>query len=245
MTERALPGPIAPDGGAARSATSGDHRPAVARSRARARACSPRAPPTSASACAPRCRPTRCGCRRCTAVTSRRRRAQRRRLSHVAAAGGRGRDAHAGRRARPCAPPTACPCSSRDRAGTRRRRRARGLARPRGGRARGDRRCARRPRTTSPRGSDPAIGPNAFEVGRDVLRRLLRRRSEMRGALRPAARGQVARRPARDSRAAALAAVGVTRVDGGTWCTHSDAARFHLVSPRQVDRAHGARRVAR
>ena len=72
----------------------------------------------------------------------------------------------------------------------------------------------------------PAIGPRAFEVGRDVL--------DAFAALDPGDAACFA--PLRDGKWLAdlsalarrrLARRGVARVFGGAWCTHEDAARFH------------------
>jgi YfiH family protein len=72
----------------------------------------------------------------------------------------------------------------------------------------------------------PAIGPTRFEVGRDVF--------DAYCAHDPACIAHFA--PLREGKWLAdlpglarqrLARAGVTRVDGGTWCTYSDAERFH------------------
>ena len=88
-----------------------------------------------------------------------------------------------------------------DRGGQARRRRPRGLARARRGRARSDDRGAarsrRRARTTSSRGSAPRSVPPAFEVGADVRDRVLRGRSRGASLLHAAWPGQVARRSLR------------------------------------------------
>jgi hypothetical protein len=72
----------------------------------------------------------------------------------------------------------------------------------------------------------PAIGPRAYEVGDEVRAEFLRHRTEAAGAFRPSRPGHwmldlyaVARQR--------LAHAGVERVHGGTYCTHSEAARFY------------------
>lgn len=71
----------------------------------------------------------------------------------------------------------------------------------------------------------PAIGPEAFEVGEDVLEAFTRSDGNAREAFRPGRPGKyyadlyaLARRR--------LAAIGVTRVSGGGFCTFNDASRF-------------------
>lgn len=71
----------------------------------------------------------------------------------------------------------------------------------------------------------PAIGPEAFEVGDDVLEAFTRVDASARAAFRPGRPGKhyadlyaLARQR--------LAAIGVTRVCGGGYCTFNDAARF-------------------
>jgi YfiH family protein len=72
----------------------------------------------------------------------------------------------------------------------------------------------------------PAIGPARFEVGRDVF--------DVYCADDPSCMAHFA--PLREGKWLAdlpglarqrLARAGVTRVDGGTWCTYSDTERFH------------------
>ena len=80
----------------------------------------------------------------------------------------------------------------------------------------------------------PAIGPRAFEVGEDVLEAFTRVDSKAREAFRPHRPGKyyadlysLARQR--------LAAIGVTQVSGGGFCTFSDASRFFSY---QIGRAH-------
>lgn len=71
----------------------------------------------------------------------------------------------------------------------------------------------------------PAIGPQAFEVGEDVLEAFTRVDDAARGAFRPDRPGKYYA----DLYALArqrLARAGVSRVSGGGYCTFNDAARF-------------------
>ncbi len=72
----------------------------------------------------------------------------------------------------------------------------------------------------------PAIGPRAYEVGADVRDAFIARDAQALGAFSPSRPGHwwfdlyaVARQR--------LAASGVTRVFGGTHCTHTEASRFY------------------
>jgi copper oxidase (laccase) domain-containing protein len=71
----------------------------------------------------------------------------------------------------------------------------------------------------------PAIGPQAYEVGEEVRDAFLRREARAALAFAPTRPGHwrldlyaVARQR--------LAALGVTRVSGGGWCTASEPERF-------------------
>lgn len=72
----------------------------------------------------------------------------------------------------------------------------------------------------------PAIGPDAFEVGRDVHDAFVARDAGAAASFRPLREGQwLADLPALARRR--LRASGVTSVHGGSWCTVRDAARFY------------------
>ncbi len=72
----------------------------------------------------------------------------------------------------------------------------------------------------------PAIGPSAFEVGRDVLDAFAAANLSDAECFIPVGDGKwLADLPALARRR--LARAGVAMVAGGTWCTHGDAARFH------------------
>ena len=72
----------------------------------------------------------------------------------------------------------------------------------------------------------PAIGPHAFEVGRDVLDAYLPHDPANEVCFTPHAAGKwLADLPGLARRR--LARAGVRDVGGGTWCTVADAARFH------------------
>lgn len=72
----------------------------------------------------------------------------------------------------------------------------------------------------------PAIGPRAFEVGRDVLDAFVAGDPGDASCFSPCSEGKwLADLPALARRR--LARRGVTRVSGGSWCTFEDAARFH------------------
>jgi YfiH family protein len=72
----------------------------------------------------------------------------------------------------------------------------------------------------------PAIGPSAFEVGRDVLDAYAGAYPSDAACFIPVGDGKwLADLPALARRR--LARAGVAMVAGGTWCTHGDAARFH------------------
>ena len=72
----------------------------------------------------------------------------------------------------------------------------------------------------------PAIGPRRFEVGRDVFDAFVAAHPDDAAAFAPFREGKwLADLPALARRR--LARLGVARVDGGTWCTVEDAARFH------------------
>lgn len=72
----------------------------------------------------------------------------------------------------------------------------------------------------------PAIGPGRFEVGRDVLDAYCERDASYAAHFTPLREGKwladlvgLARQR--------LVRAGVARIDGGAWCTHTDAERFH------------------
>jgi YfiH family protein len=72
----------------------------------------------------------------------------------------------------------------------------------------------------------PAIGPARFEVGRDVIDAYCAPDASCAAHFRPLREGKwLADLPGLAKQR--LARAGVTRIDGGTWCTHTDAARFH------------------
>ena len=72
----------------------------------------------------------------------------------------------------------------------------------------------------------PCIGPQAFEVGRDVYDVHCGADAQNARHFAPLREGKwLADLPALARRR--LAAAGVDVVDGGTWCTYSDATRFH------------------
>ena len=72
----------------------------------------------------------------------------------------------------------------------------------------------------------PAIGPRAFEVGRDVLDAFVAVEPSDADCFAPHREGKwLADLPSLARRR--LARAGLARVAGGTWCTHGDAARFH------------------
>jgi YfiH family protein len=71
----------------------------------------------------------------------------------------------------------------------------------------------------------PAIGPARFEVGRDVYDAYCASDPSCAAHFRPLREGKwLADLPglAKDR----LARAGITRVDGGAWCTHTDSERF-------------------
>lgn len=72
----------------------------------------------------------------------------------------------------------------------------------------------------------PAIGPRAFEVGRDVLDAYATREPADEACFTPHADGKwLADLPGLARRR--LARAGVHDIGGGTWCTVADTARFH------------------
>ncbi len=72
----------------------------------------------------------------------------------------------------------------------------------------------------------PAIGPTAFEVGRDVYDVHCADDEGSAAYFAPHREGKwLADLPALARRR--LAKVGIARADGGLWCTHGDAGRFH------------------
>ena len=72
----------------------------------------------------------------------------------------------------------------------------------------------------------PCIGPQAFEVGADVLDAFVARDSAAKSAFKPLREGKWLADLYALGRQA-LARAGVTRVHGGGWCTYSDARRFY------------------
>jgi YfiH family protein len=72
----------------------------------------------------------------------------------------------------------------------------------------------------------PAIGPERFEVGLDVYDAYCARDPSCALHFRPLREGKWLADLAGIARQR-LARAGVSRIDGGTWCTHTDAARFH------------------
>jgi len=72
----------------------------------------------------------------------------------------------------------------------------------------------------------PAIGPERFEVGRDVFDAYCAREPSCAIHFRPLREGKWLADLPRLAKQR-LARAGVTRIDGGTWCTHTDAGRFH------------------
>jgi YfiH family protein len=72
----------------------------------------------------------------------------------------------------------------------------------------------------------PAIGPARFEVGRDVLDAYCAGDPTCEAYFEPLREGKwLADLPGLARQR--LLRAGVTRIDGGTWCTHSDPQRFH------------------
>ena len=71
----------------------------------------------------------------------------------------------------------------------------------------------------------PGIGPQAFEVGRDVLDAFVRHDAAAAAAFAPLRAGKWLADLPRLARQR-LAAAGVTDVHGGTWCTVREPARF-------------------
>ena len=72
----------------------------------------------------------------------------------------------------------------------------------------------------------PGIGPDAFEVGEDVLEAFLARDDGAREAFRPLRAGKwLADLPALARMR--LASAGIAHTTGGTWCTVRDAQRFY------------------
>jgi YfiH family protein len=72
----------------------------------------------------------------------------------------------------------------------------------------------------------PAIGPQRFEVGRDVLDAHRANDASCAVHFRPLREGKWLADLAGLAKQR-LARAGVTRIDGGAWCTHTDAERFH------------------
>jgi len=85
----------------------------------------------------------------------------------------------------------------------------------------------------------PAIGPDAFEVGAEVLAAMRGTLPEAQGAFRPIANGKfLADLPGLARQA--LAQVGVTSVYGGHWCTVRDPDRFYSFRRDRVTGRHAA-----
>jgi len=72
----------------------------------------------------------------------------------------------------------------------------------------------------------PAIGPERFEVGRDVFDAYCASDPSCAAHFKPLREGKWLADLARLARQR-LSRAGITRIDGGTWCTHTDAERFH------------------
>jgi len=72
----------------------------------------------------------------------------------------------------------------------------------------------------------PAIGPARFEVGRDVFDAYCASDASCAVHFEPLREGKWLANLAGLARQR-LARAGVTRIDGGAWCTHTDAERFH------------------
>lgn len=72
----------------------------------------------------------------------------------------------------------------------------------------------------------PAIGPDRFEVGRDVYDAYCAADASCDAHFRPLRDGKWLADLAGLARQR-LVRAGVTRIDGGSWCTHTDDARFH------------------
>jgi YfiH family protein len=72
----------------------------------------------------------------------------------------------------------------------------------------------------------PAIGPERFEVGRDVLDAYCASDPSCAVHFTPLRGGKWLADLAGLAKQR-LVRAGVTRIDGGTWCTHTDAERFH------------------
>ena len=85
----------------------------------------------------------------------------------------------------------------------------------------------------------PSIGPEAYEVGAEVLGAMRRTLPDAEAAFAPVANGTFLadlRRLARQ----ALDQVGVRSVYGGTWCTASDADRFYSYRRDRITGRHAA-----
>ena len=70
------------------------------------------------------------------------------------------------------------------------------------------------------------IGPERFEVGRDVFDAYCASDPSCAAHFKPLREGKWLADLARLARQR-LSRAGITRIDGGTWCTHTDAERFH------------------
>ncbi len=89
----------------------------------------------------------------------------------------------------------------------------------------------------------PCIGPEAFEVGQDVLDAMVQRSPGHAAHFRESPRADGSLRWRADLPAIArdeLRAAGVTRVGGGTWCTHRDPLRFYSFRRDQETGRHAA-----
>jgi hypothetical protein len=71
----------------------------------------------------------------------------------------------------------------------------------------------------------PAIGPRAFEVGDDVRSAFIARQPQAEAGFAPKVSGKWLADIYHLARLR-LAALGVTRIYGGSWCTYSDSLRF-------------------
>jgi copper oxidase (laccase) domain-containing protein len=115
--------------------------------------------------------------------------------------------------------------AARRREGRSGRRRARRLAWTVGGRHRSDRRSDGLPAQRLLAWLGPAIGPKVYEVGAEVREAFVAKDSRAESAFAPTRPGHwnldlyaVARQR--------LASLGITRVSGGGFCTHTEKERF-------------------
>ncbi len=73
----------------------------------------------------------------------------------------------------------------------------------------------------------PAIGPQAFEVGSEVREQFLDRRADLGNAFKPGISSGKYLADIYELARIELHALGHVTCSGGSWCTYSDAQRFH------------------